>query len=144
MYSDTFFSFLALYSAFSNNTEKKKKLCVAVWLFGCYLLQLATPTLSFLSTHITYSSLSVIMASSTNDCPEPSDSLNVSVPIIACLTVHVSGQGVKKKSMKKEIKIKEFDHSFSATKLNYLNFLAAFLKSTMSTSFKLQIVGITH
>ena len=68
------------------------------------------------------------MASSTNDCPEPPDSLSVSVPIIACLTVHVSGHGVKKKSTKKEIKTKEFDHSFSVMKLNYLNFLAVFLE----------------
>ena len=65
----------SVYSAFSNNTEKKKNLCVAVWLFGCYLSQLAAPTLSFFSTRITYSSLSVAMASSTNDCPEPPDSL---------------------------------------------------------------------
>ena len=82
------------------------------------------------------------MASSTNDCPEPSDSLSVSVPIIACLPVHVSGQGVKKKSMKKEIKIKEFDHSFSATKLNYLNFLAAFLKKHHVN--KLQVTDCRH
>ena len=108
--------------------EKKKNLCVAVWLFGCYLSQLATPTLSFLSTRITYSFLSVTMASSTNDCLEPLDSLSVSVPIIARLTVYVSGHGVKKKSMKKEIKTKEFDHSFSMMKSNYLNFLAAFLE----------------
>ena len=103
-------------------------MCVAVWLFGCYLSQLAAPTLSFLSTRITYSSLSVTMASSTNNCSEPPDSLSVSVPIIAHLTVHVSRHGVKKKSMKKEIKTKEFDHSFSMTKSNYLNFLAMFFE----------------
>ena len=82
------------------------------------------------------------MASSTNDCPEPPDSLSVSVPIIACLTVHVSGQGVKKKSTKKKIKTKEFDHSFSTTKSNYLNFLAVFLEKHHVN--KLQVTDRRH
>ena len=70
--------------------------------------------------------VSVTMASSAINSPEPEDS-SFSVPIIARLTVHISGPGNKKKSTKKDIKIKEFTHTFSATKANYLEFLTTFL-----------------
>ena len=65
------------------------------------------------------------MAASVENTPEPDDSF--SVPIIARLTVHVGGQGGKKKATKKDTKTKEFSHVFRATKENYLEFLNAFL-----------------
>ena len=40
-----FIASVKCYSAFSNNMEKKKNLCVAVWLFGHYLSQLAGPNI---------------------------------------------------------------------------------------------------
>ena len=83
-----------------------------------------------------------MMALSINDCLKPLDSLNVSVPIIASLTIYVSGQRVKKKSMKKEIKIKKFNHSFSMIKSNYLNFLAVFLEKHHVN--KLQVTHCRH
>ena len=66
------------------------------------------------------------MASSANNSPEPEES-SFSVPIIARLTVHITGQGSKKKTTKKDTKTKEFSHTFSATKTNYLEFLTTFL-----------------
>ena len=66
------------------------------------------------------------MASNMDNTPEPIET-EFSVPIIARLTVHIAGQGNKKKATKKDIKTKEFSHTFSATKPNYLEFLTAFL-----------------
>ena len=66
------------------------------------------------------------MASSAGNSPEPNDT-HFSVPIIARLTVHIAGQGNKKKTTKKDIKTKEFSHTFSVTKSNYLDFLTTFL-----------------
>ena len=57
---------------------------------------------------------------------EPDES-GFSVPIIARLTVHIGGQGNKKKATKKDTKTKEFSHTFYATKTNYLEFLTTFL-----------------
>jgi hypothetical protein len=62
-----------------------------------------------------------------SNSPEPDDS-NFSVPIVARLIVHVAGQGSKKKkTTKKDTKTKEFTHSFSPTKPNYLEFLTTIL-----------------
>ena len=69
---------------------------------------------------------SLTMASAASNSPEPEES-SFMVPIIARLTVHVPGHGNKKKTTKKDIKMKEFTHTFRATKSNYLEFLAAFL-----------------
>ena len=66
------------------------------------------------------------MASSADNSPE-ADVSTFSVPIIARLTVHIAGQGGKKKTTKKDTKTKEFSHSFSATKPNYLDFLTTVL-----------------
>ncbi|KAF8494901.1 hypothetical protein F5888DRAFT_1616438 [Russula emetica] len=66
------------------------------------------------------------MASSADKSPEP-DEFSFSAPIIACLTVHIAGQGSKKKITKKDTKTKEFSHIFCATKSNYLEFLTTFL-----------------
>ena len=65
------------------------------------------------------------MASNASDSPELGEMI-FSAPIIARLTVHTAGQG-KKKASKKEIKTKEFMHTFSATKTNYLEFLTTIL-----------------
>jgi hypothetical protein len=66
------------------------------------------------------------MASSADNSPEANVS-TFSVPSIACLTVHIADQGGKKKTTKKDTKAKEFSHSFSMTKANYLNFLTTVL-----------------
>ena len=66
------------------------------------------------------------MASSTNNSPEPEVS-SFSVPIIARLIVHIAGHGSKKKTTKKTTKTKEFEHTFSATKTNYLELLTTIL-----------------
>jgi len=97
-----------------------------VLLFGivCHSLA-ATPTLSF-SVWLTCRLLSVAMASSANNSPEPEES-HFSASIITRLTVHIAGQGNKKKTTKKDIKTKEFSHTFSATKSNYIEFLTTFL-----------------
>ena len=66
------------------------------------------------------------MASSANNSPEPEES-SFSVPIIARLTVHTASQGNKKKTTKKDTKTKEFEHTFCATKSNYLELLTTIL-----------------
>jgi hypothetical protein len=71
---------------------------------------------------------SVTMAASANNSPEPEDSESCFVvPIIARLTVHIAGHGNKKKTTRKDTKTKEFSHTFSVTKSNYLAFLMTFL-----------------
>jgi ribosomal protein S7 len=62
-----------------------------------------------------------------NSCnsPEPEE-ISFSVPIIARLIVHITSHG-KKKTTKKDTKTKEFSHTFSATKSNYLEFLTTVL-----------------
>ena len=68
------------------------------------------------------------MAASANNSPEPEDSESCfAVPIIARLTVHIAGHGNKKKTTRKDTKTKEFSHTFSVTKSNYLAFLTTFL-----------------
>jgi hypothetical protein len=69
---------------------------------------------------------SVAMATSENNTPGPEDS-TFSVPIIARLIVHTTKQANKKKTTKKDTKTKEFTHTFSATKSNYLEFLSTIL-----------------
>jgi hypothetical protein len=66
------------------------------------------------------------MVLNMDNAPEPNET-EFLVPIIVCLTVHIAGQGNKKKATKKDIKTKEFSHTFSITKPNYLKFLTAFL-----------------
>lgn len=68
------------------------------------------------------------MASSAGNSPEP-DELSFSVPITAHLIVHITaaGHGVKKKTTKKDTKTKQFSHTFSATKSNYIEFLTTIL-----------------
>ena len=105
--------------------RKEKKISVLLFGFLAVICHSLPQPQHFLSTHITYF---VEMALSTNNYLKPPDSLSVLVLIITRLSIHISGQGVKKKSMKKEIKTKAFDHSFSATKSNHFNFLATFLK----------------
>jgi len=56
-----------------------------------------------------------------------SNSEEFSVPIVACLLVHITGHGSKKKTTKKDTKMKEFSHTFSTTKSNYLEFLTTVL-----------------
>lgn len=76
------------------------------------------------------------MASSAHNSPEPDESAFL-VPIIARLTVHLAGHGNKKKTTKKDTKTKEFSHTFSATKTNYLEFLTTFLsKHHISNKFQ--------
>ena len=84
----------------------------------------------------------ITMTLSANNSLE-SDSLSFSIPIIACLTVHIPGQGIKKKTSKKVIKTKEFSYTFSATKANYLKFLVIFL-SKHHISNKLQVMNHRH
>ena len=73
------------------------------------------------------------MASCTTHSPAPEESdSSFSVLIIARLTVHAASQGInkgnnRKKATKKETKMKEFMHTFSATKANYLELLTALL-----------------
>jgi hypothetical protein len=83
------------------------------------------------------------MASSTSHSPAPEESdFSFSVLIIAHLTVHTAGQGInkrnkKKKATKKETKMKEFMHTFFATKSNYLKLLTALLtKHHIVTGFR--------
>jgi ribosomal protein S7 len=76
------------------------------------------------------------MASSTHNSPEPEES-SFSVPIVARLIVHIASQG-KKKTIKKDTKTKEFSHTFSATKSNYLEFLTTIL-SKHHISNKLEV-----
>jgi hypothetical protein len=101
---------------------KKIKLCVAVWLL---FVTLWPQPQHFQRLNVTIR-LTIAMATSANDTPEPEESC-FSVPIIACLTVHITGKGNKKKTTKKDTKTKEFSHTFSATKSNYLKFLTAVL-----------------
>jgi len=60
----------------------------------------------------------------TANSPEPAEPPHFSVPIIARLTVHVpvAGSG-KKKFMKKDLRTKEFTHTFCAAKANYIELL---------------------
>ena len=85
---------------------------------------------------------SIAMASSAGNSPEPNDT-HFSVPIIARLTVHIAGQGNKKKTTKKDIKTKEFSHTFSTTKSNYLDFLTTFL-TKHHIGNKLQVTDRRH
>jgi hypothetical protein len=98
-------------------------LCVAVWFLfvSVWLLpqRFHVDPLVIIRRKLT-------MASSAGNSPEPDDT-HFSVPIIARLTVHVAGQGNKKKTTKKDIKTKEFSHTFSTTKFNYFDFLTTFL-----------------
>ncbi len=77
--------------------------------------------------------LPIAMASCTTHSPAPEESdSSFSVLIIARLTVHAASQGInkgnnRKKATKKETKTKEFMHTFSATKANYLELLTALL-----------------
>ena len=66
------------------------------------------------------------MATSSNSTPGPEDS-TFSVPIIARLVVHTTKQANKKKTTKKDTKTKEFTHTFSTTKSNYVEFLSTIL-----------------
>jgi hypothetical protein len=67
------------------------------------------------------------MASSADCAGNSPDSEEFSVPIVARLLVHTNGHGSKKKTTKKDTKTKEFSHTFSATRSNYLEFLTAVL-----------------
>lgn len=66
------------------------------------------------------------MATTADDSPE-SDDFSLLVPIVAYLVFHIAGQGNKKKMTKKDMKTKEFAHTFSATRPNYLKFLITIL-----------------
>ena len=79
----------------------------------------------------------VAMASITSNSPEPEE-FSLSVPIIARLTVHLTSQGKRKKTTKKDTKTKEFVHTFSATKSNYLDFLTTILTKHHANN-KLQV-----
>ena len=66
--------------------------------------------------------------------PEPC----FSAPILARFTVHIPVQGTaKKKKTKKETRAKEFIHTFSATKSNYVQLLNTILaKHHISKKFQ--------
>jgi hypothetical protein len=74
---------------------------------------------------------------STSPTPEP-DNPTFSVPIIACLTVHTKSGTGNKKTTKKDTKTKEFTHSFSASKSNYIELLNIILMKHHVAS-KLQV-----
>ena len=81
---------------------------------------------------------------SSSPAPEPEDS-TFSAPIIACLTVHTktSGTGNKKKTTKKDMKTKEFTHTFCATKSNYIELLNTIL-TKHHIGNKLQVTEHRH
>ena len=90
----------------------------------------ATPAMFFnMHPYLLVSSLSccVSMASSIDCVGNSPDSEKFSVPIVACLLVHITGHRSKMKTTKKDTKIKEFSHTFSTTKSNYLEFLTTVL-----------------
>jgi hypothetical protein len=66
------------------------------------------------------------MASIASNSSEPEE-FSFSVPIVARLIVHTASQESKKKAIKKDTKIKEFVHTFCATKSNHLDFLTTIL-----------------
>jgi hypothetical protein len=119
--------------------QKSKKIMCCCLAIICHSLT-ATPTFSaWLNVTIR---LTIAMAISTNDTPEPEESY-FSVPIITRLTVHIAGKGNKKKTTKKDTKTKEFSHTFSTTKSNYLKFLTAVL-TKHHIGDKLQVTDCRH
>lgn len=86
----------------------------------------------FFSTRIiiatsTITSHCISMASIADCTGNSPDSEEFSVSIVTCLLVYITGHGSKKKTAKKETKIKEFSHTFSTTRSNYLKFLTTVL-----------------
>ena len=82
------------------------------------------------------------MASITSNSPELEES-SFLVPIIACLIMHIASQGNKKKTVKKDTKMKEFAHTFCVTRSNYLDFLTTVL-TKHHIGNKLQVTDHRH
>jgi hypothetical protein len=118
--------------------QKNKVMCCYLAII-CHSLA-ATPTfLAWLNVIIC---LTIAMATSANDTLEPEETC-YSVPIIAYLTMHIAGKGNKKKTTKKDTKTKEFSHTFSITKSNYLKFLIVVL-TKHHIGDKLQVTDRRH
>jgi len=83
------------------------------------------------------------MASSADCAGNSLNSEEFSVPIVTHLLVHITGHGSKKKTTKKDTKTKEFSHTFSATKSNYLEFLTTVL-TKHHIGNKLQVTDCQH
>jgi len=110
------------------NWNSKKIKVVYHYLASFVFYLVATPEKKICAYAWLQPTVATCMASSTGNSPEP-DETSFSAPIIARLIVHstASGHGNKKKTTKKDTKTKEFTHTFSATKANYLEFLTAIL-----------------